>query len=359
LAIQALSPSEDSPFAQNVRIVTSAAGYLGTCFLLAAGITTVHPIAPALETNVAIALLIVFMLVFRGKNPHFALQSLLLSGFVVMRLVFIDSWQLVPLNPSSLLLPGSTYITVFIPAIFGMILLHNQSQNNNTLYVSIFPEIQAVLAWSICLLFAYWATLEAWPSPLLLLFFLTLVSLLCLIQKHNQFVQQSIGVSIYILFCALINTLTFTSDPSLSIVNFSTPLIYFFSMLIPALGGLLQAYIWHNKVKTPQFDLVRDLYIGGSTLVLLMTVYALATSYIVSIGWSLIAILLIAFGFTANMRRIRIAGLALMSVVLLKVFALDLTSLLPGYRILSFILLGVLFLFVSFLYSKNRDTSKG
>ncbi len=56
------------------------------------------------------------------------------------------------------------------------------------------------------------------------------------------------------------------------------------------------------------------------------------------------------------MRALRLVGLGLFAVVAFKVFLIDLARLDPFYRIIAFILLGVLVLSGSFVYIKYRQT---
>ena len=76
----------------------------------------------------------------------------------------------------------------------------------------------------------------------------------------------------------------------------------------------------------------------------------------ISILWSLFAIGLILAGIFQNVRQLRYVGLGLFAVVAGKVFFVDLAQLEQLYRIIAFILLGVLVLCGSFIYLKFRQT---
>ncbi len=76
----------------------------------------------------------------------------------------------------------------------------------------------------------------------------------------------------------------------------------------------------------------------------------------ISILWSLFALGLILPGIAKNIRTLRYLGLALFGVVTWKVFFIDLSQLEQFYRIVAFILLGVLVLSGSFLYLRFRET---
>jgi uncharacterized membrane protein len=75
----------------------------------------------------------------------------------------------------------------------------------------------------------------------------------------------------------------------------------------------------------------------------------------VSILWSLFALGLILRGIARNVATMRHVGLALFAVVGWKVFFVDLTRLDQVYRIVAFVLLGILALAGSFVYLKYRE----
>jgi len=76
----------------------------------------------------------------------------------------------------------------------------------------------------------------------------------------------------------------------------------------------------------------------------------------ISILWSFFALGLILAGILRDTREMRYVGLGLFAVVVWKVFFRDLQDLDPLYRIVAFIVLGVLVLLGSFLYLKFRQT---
>jgi uncharacterized membrane protein len=53
-------------------------------------------------------------------------------------------------------------------------------------------------------------------------------------------------------------------------------------------------------------------------------------------------------------RSVRLAGMALLGLVVLKVFAVDMRALSAGYRIISFVGVGALLLAISLLYQRER-----
>ena len=76
----------------------------------------------------------------------------------------------------------------------------------------------------------------------------------------------------------------------------------------------------------------------------------------VSILWSIFAFSWLLQGIWRNIRLLRYAGLSLFAIVIWKVFFRDLAQLDSFYRIIAFIILGVMVLAGSFIYLKYRET---
>ncbi len=73
-----------------------------------------------------------------------------------------------------------------------------------------------------------------------------------------------------------------------------------------------------------------------------------------SLLWTFYAAVALAWGFLRSNPAVRYAALALFGVTVFKVFAVDLGAVRTAYRILSFLVLGVVLLLVSLAYQKRR-----
>lgn len=81
---------------------------------------------------------------------------------------------------------------------------------------------------------------------------------------------------------------------------------------------------------------------------------ALARQLSLSVIWALYAGAMLAVGFWRSNRLVRLMGMGLLVLAILKVFLFDMSSLDRIYRIVSFIVLGVILLVVSFLYQQRQ-----
>ncbi len=73
-----------------------------------------------------------------------------------------------------------------------------------------------------------------------------------------------------------------------------------------------------------------------------------------SVLWTLYAAAALAWGFVRSRASVRYAALALLGLTVLKVFLVDLSAVRTVYRVLSFLVLGIVLLGVSLLYQKGR-----
>jgi uncharacterized membrane protein len=73
-----------------------------------------------------------------------------------------------------------------------------------------------------------------------------------------------------------------------------------------------------------------------------------------SILWAIYAASALCWGFVRSRASVRYAALALLGITVLKVFLVDLAAVRTVYRVLSFLVLGVVLLGVSLLYQKGR-----
>lgn len=77
---------------------------------------------------------------------------------------------------------------------------------------------------------------------------------------------------------------------------------------------------------------------------------------LLTVSWGVQGLLLLGFGFALHERVLRLQGLGLLLTCILKLFLYDLRNLETVYRILSFVVLGLILLGVSWIYSRFRES---
>jgi uncharacterized membrane protein len=96
----------------------------------------------------------------------------------------------------------------------------------------------------------------------------------------------------------------------------------------------------------------------AATLLLSIVLFGRVSGSLLTVAWGCQGLALLAVGFTLGQRVLRLQGLALLFICILKLFLYDLRNLETLYRILSFVALGVILLGVSWIYTRFQDQIK-
>ena len=125
------------------------------------------------------------------------------------------------------------------------------------------------------------------------------------------------------------------------------------SALVP--GLLIGANFLTLWVLSFECIAVVDSGIGGVTGSTAYYVKSLA----LSLTWAIYASVCLAIGIVGRWRMVRMAGLGLLAVPIVKLFLFDSLALEQGYRVAAFLSLGVIMLTVGFLYQRYSEVIKG
>lgn len=88
--------------------------------------------------------------------------------------------------------------------------------------------------------------------------------------------------------------------------------------------------------------------------------YLLAARFAaISVLWAVFSILMVVAGFRSNSVVLRKASLGLFAATIIKVFLFDMSNISTPYRIISFIILGLMLVGTSYLYYKFREKFEG
>ncbi len=83
-----------------------------------------------------------------------------------------------------------------------------------------------------------------------------------------------------------------------------------------------------------------------------------AINLVMSLWWITLGVIAIVFGLLPSLRVLRVGGAALVAAAVAKVFLYDSSALEMGYRVVSFVVLGVILIALAFVYEKNKDRLK-
>jgi hypothetical protein len=100
--------------------------------------------------------------------------------------------------------------------------------------------------------------------------------------------------------------------------------------------------------------IARPLTSIAGTVLLTGLLYHEVSGGLLTVAWSFQALASLGIGFPARERILRLQGLCVFALCILKLFLYDLRNLETAYRILSFIALGAILLGVSLIYTRFR-----
>ncbi|MFT4282807.1 MAG: DUF2339 domain-containing protein [Candidatus Woesearchaeota archaeon] len=162
----------------------------------------------------------------------------------------------------------------------------------------------------------------------------------------NRFTVKTKILSVILYFNALFFVIQNSSSLALyQIMFFIAPVLVF---------GYILAYVAH-KVKDGTTNLEYSIV---STIFVIILIFVKLEGAFTSLALSILAIFLLLKGFLLKIKQYRVQSMLIFSFVILKVFLYDTRDLDNLYRTLSYILLGVLLLSISFFYTKFKGKLK-
>ncbi|MGD9546745.1 MAG: DUF2339 domain-containing protein [Candidatus Krumholzibacteriia bacterium] len=117
-------------------------------------------------------------------------------------------------------------------------------------------------------------------------------------------------------------------------------------LAVPLVLGILALVLAMFSLEIAAWFRVREVSFGRNS--------AWGALVAISIFWTLYGGGTIWAGFLTGKKALRLAGMALLAAVILKVFLVDMRALSPGFRIISFVGVGILLLAISLLYQRER-----
>jgi uncharacterized membrane protein len=100
---------------------------------------------------------------------------------------------------------------------------------------------------------------------------------------------------------------------------------------------------------------VRDAFAVVASAVLVLFTWFEVSKRLTTMFWSIEGVLILITGLLTGKRVLRLTGIIIMLLAILRIFLIDLSFLETIYRIASFIVLGALLMGISFLYTKYKD----
>jgi uncharacterized membrane protein len=105
-------------------------------------------------------------------------------------------------------------------------------------------------------------------------------------------------------------------------------------------------------------ELEEAVFSVAATLLLGVILFGRVSGGLLTVAWGCEGVALLGAGFLLGQRVLRLQGLVILLICILKLFFFDLNNLETLYRILSFVALGVILLGVSWIYTRFQDQIK-
>ena len=127
---------------------------------------------------------------------------------------------------------------------------------------------------------------------------------------------------------------------------------------VPAILLLMVVHVAFRLVSPVRPDIegkVPALHLAACTILAFALIYQEVSGSLLTLSWGGEALGALGIGFAMRDRSLRLQGLGLFLICVLKLFLYDLRNLETPYRILSFIALGLILLGVSWIYTRFRE----
>lgn len=202
------------------------------------------------------------------------------------------------------------------------------------------------------ILFIAWAAArytikEQWVGYLFMTLFYLLFVFNAISGKVSGNVQLRKENSYQLLFnnLALYIAALFISTPTLDVHSLAW-VTFIVAMVAGSLAALLY-YLWNEKLSA--------FLVGAFSFLLFILFIAFEwTGLTVTFLWLTVAIILFAAGVMRKLKTLRLAAIVLMAITLFKLVVFDSLSFSTVQKVISYLVLGILLLVVSYLYQKYK-----
>jgi hypothetical protein len=158
------------------------------------------------------------------------------------------------------------------------------------------------------------------------------------LQKENNYQLLLNSLALYI-------GSLFISTPSMNVHSLAS--VTFINAVVAAILAAVLYYAWKEKQSS--------LIIGAFAFLLFILFIAFQwTGLNVTFLWLLVALLLFAVGVMRKLKVLRMAAIVLLGITLFKLVIFDSLTFTTVQKVISYLVLGILLLVVSYLYQKYR-----
>ncbi|MDA1060196.1 MAG: DUF2339 domain-containing protein, partial [bacterium] len=298
--------------------------------------------------------LILALVGIKVKVPIVRKAAYVIAAIVAIKTFFVD-FELLDFSFSNFW-SSRLFVYSFVSASFYVAAYYLKKSSSLLEYTE--RTISPLYSWASAILLTQLLFLEInfdWISVALVLFAIVLLVVGLFFRSVALRIQSSVLV-------AIVAIKTFFVDYELSKFSFddfwdSTRIFVYLSVIVSI---YLMAFLLKKNFKSvdDNENYIAKIYTWVPTVLFTQLLYLEFQSFWISVSWAVFALLITAFGFGLNSKIFRLQGILLFGLTILKVFLYDSSELTPIYRTVSFMVLGVILLLVSFGYNKYKDRFK-
>jgi uncharacterized membrane protein len=290
------------------------------------------------------------------KINTFKIASYAVGALTIFKTFFYDTFFLDKLDLANLI--NSTRLFSFAAAIVCFYLIYIMLKKNKEILSGEERAVPFIYSWVAFVFLVFVVFLElieshsVWVSVALSVFALIYIIISKVDIKEIRY--QSFALSAILFFKVLFFDTWDLSKFNANDIFLSTR---FWSFLVSILTFYAIAWYLENKkdkLKGGSHVLI-DIYSYAGTILTFTLIMAEMEEFWISIGWAVLALIVMVIGFAAKKKQFRIQGMLILAIVIFKVFIYDTRNLDTIYRTLSYIVLGTILLLISFIYTKYKE----
>jgi len=280
--------------------------------------------------------------------------SFFVGVFVILKTLFVDS-SLHAFDSTNIL--NSIRPLVFIVTVIVLYLmawLIKTSKNREEDYMA------RIYIWAGTIFACLIVSLEFFHHhQFITIIWAAILLIITIISLFNE--SDDLGLISYLIALAIMMKVLFVDSwalnafDSTNILNSTRPFAFLVVILCFYLNAILiRVYKDSHSLES----VVNEIYTWAAALLSFILILLEFNDFWVSIGWAFFAFLILILGFILEAKAMRLQAIIIFGITLLKVFLYDTWGLPTPYKVASYMILGVILLSVSFIYSKYKDAIK-
>lgn len=302
----------------------------------------------------ALETLILTIMFLKFNNNTLRISSYIVGVFTGFKTLIYDTNMLHKIDYANII--NSTRLISFIATIICFYLIYRLLKVHKEEY-----QTALIYSWAATILFVLITCLELimdnslWITIILSL--LTIYYIIISIKKNTELRKQAIAISGILFLKLLIYDFWKLNDFDFNNLISSTRTIAFLITIITFY--FISKYLDKNeKSLSKNESILTQIYsIAGTSLAFLLIIIEMKGFYI-SVGWSILALIIMIRGISQRKKHLRMQGMIIFAITIVKVFLYDTRSLETIFRTISYVVLGIILLLVSFIYTKYKEKLK-